>query len=363
MQEDLIRKLAAFEPTEMPVLSVYLDMRPQATGESPGIRSGEIVLRARLHEIANTYRERGNARDCFLADRERIEEFVRRDMSPATSGLIIFACSAKGLWESVEVGAELENEVTVGPVPELYQLAKMLDEHETVVVAVVDTNNARFFVTRYGRLNELDGPDDPNVQDYSKPSGGGWRQKRYQTIVDNKRRDFSQQVVEELEALIERVEAKNLVIAGNETTMTLLQDNLSPSSKKILYSEVLRIDQRAPRLDIKKDVMRIVDEIEKEKDLSLAEKLVGAIRGDGLGVAGLDATAQALKNGQVAMLLLNPSIGVISDTVRNQLIRLAVTTGANVDMVEDNETSAITDGVGALLRYKFQYAGALPAGR
>jgi hypothetical protein len=338
-------------------------MRPQATGESPGIRSGEIVLRARLHEIANTYRERGNARDCFLADRERIEEFVRRDMSPATSGLIIFACSAKGLWESVEVGAELENEVTVGPVPELYQLAKMLDEHETVVVAVVDTNNARFFVTRYGRLNELDGPDDPNVQDYSKPSGGGWRQKRYQTIVDNKRQDFSQQVVKELEALIGRVEAKNLVIAGDEVAMTLLQDNLSPGSRKILYSEVLRIDQRAPRLDIKKDVMRIVDEIEKEKDLSLAEKLIGAIRGNALGIAGLEATTEALKNGQVETLLLDPTSEVVSIEDRNELIRLAATTGADVDMVPGTQEFPIPDGAGALLRYKFEDAGARTAGQ
>lgn len=59
MHENLMRKLAELEPTEMPVLSVYLDMRPQATGESPGLRSGEIVLKDRLHEIEKTYRPRG----------------------------------------------------------------------------------------------------------------------------------------------------------------------------------------------------------------------------------------------------------------------------------------------------------------
>jgi len=86
MHEDLMRKLAEFEPTEMPVLSVYLDARPQATGESPGIRSGEIVLKDRLHEIEKTYRPRGDDLDSFLADREKIEEFFNREMSPATSG-------------------------------------------------------------------------------------------------------------------------------------------------------------------------------------------------------------------------------------------------------------------------------------
>lgn len=140
MHEDLMRKLAEFEPTEMPVLSVYLDMRPQATGESPGVRSGEIVLKDRLREIEKTYRPRGEDLDSFLTDREKIEEFIAVNMSPSTSGLIIFACSAKGLWETIEVGAELENEVSVGEIPELFQLAKLLDEYDTAVVAVVDTN-------------------------------------------------------------------------------------------------------------------------------------------------------------------------------------------------------------------------------
>ena len=126
MHEDLMRKLAEFEPTEMPVLSVYLDMRPQATGENPGVRSGEIVLKDRLNEIEKMYRPRGAGLDSFLADRERIEEFVNRKMSPATSGLIIFACSAENLWETAEVGAEIENEVSVGEVPSLFSLLKCL---------------------------------------------------------------------------------------------------------------------------------------------------------------------------------------------------------------------------------------------
>ena len=59
MNKELIKKLAEFAPTEMPVLSVYLDMRPQATGGTPGVRSGEIVLKDRLYEIEKTYLPRG----------------------------------------------------------------------------------------------------------------------------------------------------------------------------------------------------------------------------------------------------------------------------------------------------------------
>ncbi len=354
MYEDLMRKLAEFPPTEMPVLSVYLDMRPQATGRNPAVRSGEIVLKDRLREIEKTYLPRGADLDSFRADRGRINDFIENKMSRATSGLVIFACAATGLWETIEVGAELENEVAVGPVPALYQLAKLLDEHETAVVAVVDTNTARFFTTSYGKFKEIDAPNDPDNEAYHKTKGGGWSQSKYQRIVDNSREAFSKEVAADLEALIKKVEAKNLVIAGDEIAMTLLQDNLSPAAKEILYPEIFRIDEKTPRLEIKEHMIGILAEIEKENSLSDVERLIGAMRGDGLGVAGLKATTRALENGQVETLLIDPNSNAFPADGRNELIRLAATTGANVEMVEGNERFAAMDGVGGLLRYKLQ---------
>lgn len=352
MKKELIKKLAEFEAAEMPVLSLYLDMRPQATGGNPGIRSGEIVLKDRLHEIEKTYLPRGADLDSFLADREKIENFVANEMSPATSGLIIFACSAKNLWEIMEVGAELENEVAVGGVPALFQFAKLLGDYETAVVAVVNTNTARFFVTNYGKLRETDAPDDPNTELYHKTSGGGWNQLKYQRIVENKRDEFSKEVVKDLEELVKKVNAKNLIIAGDEIAMTLLQNHLSPQTKEILYSEILRIDEKAPRLDIKEDVRRILAKIEEDKARSHVEKLIGAMRGDGLGVAGIKATKQALENGQVEILLLDPQAKILDSDTRNEMIRLAETSGATVEMIEDNEKFAAMQGIGGLLRYK-----------
>lgn len=354
MAQDLIKILAEFKPTEMPVLSIYLDMRPQATGRNPGIRSGEIILKDRLHEIEKTYLPRGADLDSFRADMEKIVDFVIEEMSSASSGLIIFACSAENLWEVLEVGVELENEVTVGAVPSLFQFAKLLGDYETAVVAVVDTNTARFFVTKYGKLKETDAPDDPNTHLYHKTSGGGWNQMKYQRIVENKRDKFSKEVVKDLEELIEKVDAKNLIIAGDEIAMTLLENNLSLNTKKILYSEVLRIDEKTPRIEIKEEIDGILAEIEKDKTNSYVEKFISAIRGGSLAVSGIDLTKKALENGQVETLLIYPQSDKLDQTTRNELIRLAETHGANVEIVEDNEKFATMQNVGGLLRYKYQ---------
>lgn len=353
MYEELLRKLAELAPTDMPVLSVYLDMRPQATGRNPGVRSGEIVLKDRLHEIEKTYLPRGTDLDSFRVDREKIINFVENQMARATSGLAIFACSAIDLWETVEVGAEFQNEVSVGPVPALYQLARLLSDHETAVIAVVNTNTARFFVTSFGKLKEVDAPNDPDTEAYNKTKGGGWNQARYQRIVDNTREAFSKEVAADLEALVKDADAKHLVIAGDEIAMTPLQNNLSPAVRELLYPEILRIDEKAPRLDIKERISGILAKIENENELSQVDRLLGAVRGDGLGVLGASATRQALKNGQVETLFLDTNSDGSSHDERNELIRQAAITGAKVEMVEGNQKFAAMEGVGALLRYRF----------
>jgi hypothetical protein len=78
---ELLRRLAAVAPIEVPdgetgvaipdesgtmrhyapVLSVYLDLRPQVMGDRPAVRPARILLRERLHQIAQTFWPRGLA--------------------------------------------------------------------------------------------------------------------------------------------------------------------------------------------------------------------------------------------------------------------------------------------------------------
>jgi peptide subunit release factor 1 (eRF1) len=68
-------------------------------------------------------------------------------------------------------------------------------------------------------------------------------------------------------------------------------------------------------------------------------------------VAGLEATREALGNGQVDLLLLDAA-AELDDDHRNDLIRLAATTGADLEVVEGHSGLSRFGGVGALLRYR-----------
>ena len=376
---DTLRRLAEVEAIELPVLSVYLDMRPQATGQAPGRRGSEVVLRDRLREIERTYWPRGDDFDSFTADAERIRDYLESELDPSAQGLAIFACSGIGLWETVVAGVPFSDAVSVGPTADLFQLARLVDNHETAVVALVDSNTARLFVTRAGRLEEVEGLDEDSVS-FRKRSMGGWSQARYQRHIDKHIADFARDTASAIEALVEREGARRLVIAGDEVAVTPLTDALPPSVHEHI-DEVLRIDMRAAPDDLAEEVRHALAAAEAASGRSVADELIAAVRSGGLGVTDVKPTRRMLEIGAVEVLVmselpvapaedstaadardlgeqLEAMAGDDGDTAgpdldtRNELVRLASMTSAEVEVVADHPGLEKAGGVGALLRYR-----------
>lgn len=348
--DTLLRRLADMEPRDPPVLSIYLDMRPHQTGENPALRSGLVVLKDRLGEIEKTFAPRGDDFDSFRNDAERIQRYLEDDFNSAAQGVAIFACAGQGLWETVEVGEPFENQISVGPVPDLYQLARLLNEQETTLIAVVDTNTVRLFVTRTGWLDEVGGPDDDPAQ-YGKRKMGGWSQARYQRHVDETRESFAREAAAEIERVSEKEGAVRIVLAGDEIAVPLLRKALSARTLAMVQEEVPRLDIKTPPDEVSLEIEPILARVEAEDARSAAELLVEAVRGDGLGVAGLESTCRALEYGQVDQLLLDPTAN-LDEEVRAELVRLATSTGAGIQVVEDHSSFRQMGGIGALLRYR-----------
>jgi peptide chain release factor subunit 1 len=345
-----LRSLAELEPGDLPVLSVYLDMRPHATGENPWLRAGTVILRNRLREIEKTYLPRGPELDSIRADTERINRYLEHEYEVAVDGLALFACAGRGLFESVEAGAPFDDQVTVARQPDLFQLARLVDEHETAVVAVVDSNTSRLFATRRGILREVGGADAQPKYFRTRPMMGGLNQASYQRHNAGLRVQFARETATELARLVDAEGASRVVLAGDQVAIPLLQEALS-QNVSALVKDVIRLDIRAPLDAVADEVKEVLAAAEAEDGETTADHLVGAVRAGGLGVAGLDETRSALEHGQVDELVLDPAAG-LEDTVRGDLVRLAQITGATVEVVEGHDGLRRLGGVGALLRYR-----------
>lgn len=367
---DVLRHLATVEPIEVPngepgvtaidstgatrayfpVLSVYLDLRPQITGANPTVRPSRVLLRSRLHQIEQTLWPRGAAFDAVHADAARIEEYLDSQIPPM-QGVAIFVSSRHQLFETIDTDSPFDNQVSARAVPDLFQLARLLGERETAVLAIVITHAARLFVMERGGLREVRGVSaDPKFFHMVRETNA-MNQKHYQSHALHVRTDFARQLADQIEQIVDRTAATELFLAGESEAIHPLRQALSPRIAHMIHHSplVLGIDTSVDA--VLEELRPLLRADEAERASSIVEQLIEAVQADALGVAGLEPTRNALDLGQVDTLVLAGD-APISPEDRSALIAAATRTDATVEVVDHSEPLAHLEGVGALLRYR-----------
>src|SRR5690349_13589612 len=104
--EEIIDRLAGFEPTSLPVISLYLN----AQSNEHGRQDFERFTRKEFPARARTFKAQSPERESFDKDIEKIEAFLREELRPETNGVAIFACSgADGFFETIQTAAPIED--------------------------------------------------------------------------------------------------------------------------------------------------------------------------------------------------------------------------------------------------------------
>lgn len=372
LREQLDR-LAGFEPSEdAPVLSLYLDARPDQHGRG----NYASWLRKTLSDRARTLK--GDARKSFDRDAERISAFLADDAKRSASSLAVFACSARDLFETVQLDVPLDDHwLFVGSVPHLYPLARLNDQYPRYAALLVDTNSARLFVFGLGATER--GHEVRNVKT-RKTSTGGWSQARYQRHLANFHLHHMKEVIDVLERVVRDEAINQIVISCDEITKPTLMEQL-PQHLADKVIDVVRLDINAPEREVLVSTLDALRGRDADTDIEHVEALLDAWRAGGLGVVGPEDTLQALEMGQVEELLITTTPSMLRraeslpapvapgpvdvdtsapsaelDTERHKLADELVTkaqqTSARVRFIEDPELLSEVGGVGALLRFR-----------
>jgi peptide chain release factor subunit 1 len=346
---DLMRRLADLTSTDAPILSCYVDVRPEAHGERPGERNELTIVRRRLDAIGSQVDARSDAGTSLASDRRRIEALLDGDELNDVSGVAIFACDRVGLWEAIGAEAAFDTELSAGPTADLFQLAKLLDDQVSAVVAVVDSNTCRLFVTRRGRLAERSGPDESPAE-HTRHETGGWSQARFQRHVDMQDKRFAKEAAGAIERLVRRESPAHVILAGDERAISVLDPEL-PEHVRPLVEHVARIDMRASVEDVRDEIVPILSALEEADGREAADRAVAGWRAGDLGVVGVDDTMAALEMGQVDELIIDETVEADAE-LRAELIRQAASTDAHVEVVRDHPDLAAHEGVAATLRFR-----------
>ena len=379
--EQIIDRLAAFEPVELPVLSLYLN----AQANEHGRQDFERFLRKEFSERARTYKAHTPERESFDRDVERINEYLRDELRPETNGVAVFACAgADNFFQAVQTVAPIENHrLYIYNQPHLYPLARLMDQYPRYAVLVADTNRARLFV--FGRGKALSADEIKNVKTKGTKVGG-WSQMRYQRHLEQYHLQHAKEVADQLEQVVREDNIEHIILAGDEVIIPKLKEQF-PQTVEEKIVDVLSLDINAPEHEILAESLAAMREHDLVSDQDKVQELLDQYRAGGLAVVGSTDTLEALAMGQVEELVIaaqqqsvegdREDVAILSDAevvepvvggqdgavaniepdsviVAADLVARARQTGARITFIEDVSLLEEVGGCGAILRYRIQ---------
>lgn len=369
-----LEKLATFEPQEVPVLSLYLNL----SADQHGRDNYQTFVRKVVGERQKAFRDNTPERLSFDQDVKRLTTYLADEVNRESNGVAIFACSAAdGFFEAIQLDAPVdEHWLFVGDAPHLYPLARLVDQYPRYASVVLDTHRARIFVFSLGATEQRRQVISTKTR---RNSMGGWSQARYQRRADNFHLLHIKEVVETLDKIVRQDNIQHIVVAGDDVVVPLLKEQL-PQRLIDKLVDVLRLETYSSEDEILEATLEAMRQKDAETDEEKVKELLDAWQGTGLGVVGAEATLHALSLGQVDELLISGSEGALRvvplpsdaskgkitvdtsgpdtgsepDKVKlaSELVKRAEQTAARVRFIENADLLSEFGGVGALLRFR-----------
>ncbi len=373
--DEHLERLLAFEPTPLPVLSVYLSTQADRHGRTPDLAA---YLQREFKSIARTWPATSAERESFDKDAEKILAYIEDTLNESANGLAMFACHGSGeFFEAVPLNAPLdEHKIYVYNQPHLFHLTRIDDEYPRYAALLTDANTARIYVFGLGQTLETEQVKGKKVH---RVKVGGWSQARYQRRVGNAHQAHAKEVVERLGQIVQAENAAHIVLLGDPVILSVVQEEM-PKQLADMVVDTVKMDTKATDQDVFTTTLDKMRELDAKTDAEKVERLYQQYRARGLAVLGPDATLEALANGQVDELLISVAIeaarpaqepveailapeipdqtgGTESDEPRevslpDLLVTKAKQTDATVSFIEDGSLLEPAGGVGAFLRWR-----------
>lgn len=295
-----IDRLAALEPSlDAPYLTVCLDWRPE--GQRPGMRAGRRFFEDQTQELLAQYDAHTPAHDSLSADVARVGEWLG-SVDEAAQGVVVVACSAKGVFEPFALAAPVESNLLTGPLPSLRTLMRVADDYGLYAVILADQQEVRLTLIQQGvarRQATMIGSDWPRHQQQ-----GGWSQKRYQNAAQQRVVNFAKEVSEEIRARLDRARVRQVVLAAGEPVASALEEALHETVRERIVGQVA-LDMESTPAEVVEATAPLVERAERERERATVQ-LVEDSRGPGnRAVVGIDDVLAALQSGQVMTLVMN----------------------------------------------------------
>ncbi len=307
----------------------------------------------------------GEEQKNFTNTMEEIKEFLNKN---AGDTLAIFASRIHNFFKTVSLPTKVNNSLIVDSSPYIRPLARIQDEWESFTLILLNSHYAKIFSVSLG---SVDREKNLSSNIMNKHRKGGMSQARFQRL----RKGAIHAFFSEVEGALEKIADKQIVLAGPGQAKLQFQDMLSKHlAERIVEVIDIDIDDEQQLL---KESARLISKREEQKSHDAVQQLKSEILKDALAAYGLDDTLQAVKNGQVELLIVEKDYKlkgylcehcqiVRADHVKDcpmcgrptsevdvieEIIEFAERTDADIEFTDDEEISNLGH-IGAILRFK-----------
>jgi peptide chain release factor subunit 1 len=350
----LIRELSEIYDTDSndTYVSLYLNKKDDRKFLDRRIRACKSILKGDL--LKN-----------FNETLEDIEDKIKKIVG---NNIAIFASKKDNFLRYVSLPIRVRNLLIVDSSPYIRPLARIHDEWESFTLVLISSNYAKIYSVSLGIIEDT---KKLTADIMNKHKKGGCSQARFNRLRKGAISAFLSDVVE----TIQEIADERIIVAGPGTAKNQFLDMLPKDIKDRIVDIIdISIDDEKKLL---KESIYLISEREQRKSQEAVQHLREEILKDGLAVYGLEDTLNAVKNGQVELLVIEKdyklrgwiceNCQVVREGVRSncpycgkktsevdvleEILEFAERTDADIEFTDDKEIANLGH-IGAILRFK-----------
>jgi peptide chain release factor subunit 1 len=373
---DELRDLAGFEAEKGCAISLYLDLDPHLTPTpaDAATRLHSLLDAAAKGDGANRRDMTHDQRIGLKADFDRIRDFYGLEfIRNGARGLAIFSSGLDNIWRPLPLTEPVPDEIKVGRKLYLAPLVPLVGRGEGALVVVVGRELGHFYRLRGGRLEDF---VDRSEDAPRKHDQGGWSQARFQRHIETLVQEHLRAVADELDRLVRRLGAVQVVVIAAEETRAEFEELLSHDARAAI-SGWTSAEAHATPVELLHAATPVFERYRAEKETELLDRWQEEIGRHGRASAGWKDTLEAASDARVELLLFQdgvdhkafrcPSCGRVavsggrcpldgtsmeeSDEGLDLAVHQTLLHGGRVWAVQNRQDLDPVEGIGALLRY------------
>ncbi len=289
-----IEQLTSVESESAPVISLYLDLTPQARQD----RAWAIQFKNLSREAVAGVEDAAQAR-AMASELDRLEQALAQAIPELGRGVAMFIAQPLDLRFQIVLPVPLPNRLKVDRRPYLRPLFRVVDEQERFLIAVVGNQRARLFVSQLGFIEEV---ADLVGEVPGRQRQGGWAQMRLQRRRDTYLQWHAGSVAHAVALAMDTFDARWLLLSASPEAEVEFRKSLPSAVAQRLAGE-FSVEPVASTKVVADATAGLRGSIEAREEMATVRQLL-EVPDAGARALGLDEVFLRLAEGRVRQLVV-----------------------------------------------------------